>query len=467
MISINKVYTGYDSDHINMRWDWNSLLTEDYSHLFKNYSRDYFPNAKYMVQYLQDFANKFQLHVKCNTAATCVSRQDGLFSVEDNRGCTYKSRCLIIASGLLVPFVPDIEGMDLTEQYSDVSVDANDFINQRVLVIGKSNAGFEIANNLTSTASMIHIASRNPLKFAWRTHHAGHLRALNTSLLDTYQLKSQNGVIDATINAIQKRGEHYEVEFAYTHAHGEVERIVYDRVIRCTGWQFDNSIFSDDCQPERVIDNRFPSMTSSWESTNVPDLFFAGTLTQALDFKKKQSSFIHGFRYNIDFMSKILEQKYHNQAIPYSVLSRDSAQLTEAIVKSINETSSLWQQTGFLADIVAIYDDRDTVAYYTGVPVNYVHDGSLGSIDHYLVITLEFNQPFFDRNPDIFNINRVHKKDISHAQDSNFLHPVVRLYAKGGSLLTEHHMIEDFASVWDDEVRHISTATSLSVESCR
>ena len=32
LISINKVYTGYDDPVINLRWDWNSLLTRDDGH---------------------------------------------------------------------------------------------------------------------------------------------------------------------------------------------------------------------------------------------------------------------------------------------------------------------------------------------------------------------------------------------------------------------------------------------------
>ena len=55
LISINKVYTGNNNKDFNLRHDWNSLLSDDDSLLFKNYTKDYFPNADIMVKYLHDF----------------------------------------------------------------------------------------------------------------------------------------------------------------------------------------------------------------------------------------------------------------------------------------------------------------------------------------------------------------------------------------------------------------------------
>ena len=45
LISINKIYTGYDDPETNLRWDWNSLLSDDPDLLFRRYSDRYLPNA--------------------------------------------------------------------------------------------------------------------------------------------------------------------------------------------------------------------------------------------------------------------------------------------------------------------------------------------------------------------------------------------------------------------------------------
>ena len=88
------------------------------------------------------------------------------------------------------------------------------------------------------------------------------------------------------------------VSVRYSHANGEVQDLVYDRIILCTGFRFDSSFFDEDCRPDLTVNDRFPSLTCEWESTNVPHMFFAGTITQSRDYKKTSSGFIHGFRYN-------------------------------------------------------------------------------------------------------------------------------------------------------------------------
>src|SRR6266480_3395521 len=42
LISTNKVYTGFDDPELNLRFDWNSLLSDSEELLFKNFSKRYF-----------------------------------------------------------------------------------------------------------------------------------------------------------------------------------------------------------------------------------------------------------------------------------------------------------------------------------------------------------------------------------------------------------------------------------------
>jgi thioredoxin reductase len=291
LISINKVYTGYDDPEINLRWDWNSLLSDDEGMLFKNYSRRYFPAADDLVRYLNDYALFYGLRILFNKKVTRVYRnaRNGEFHVATADGDVYRARTLIVATGLARPFLPDIPGLKSVEVYTTVSVDPKDFENQRVLIIGKGNSAFETGDNLVETAAMIHLASPNPIKMAWATHFVGHLRAVNNNLLDTYQLKSQNATIDAAIREVRQHSDSYHVVFEYTHAEGEVEELVYDRVIACTGFRFNAEIFDASCRPRLTLCDRFPDQTPAWESVNVPDLYFAGTLMQMRDYKRYMS----------------------------------------------------------------------------------------------------------------------------------------------------------------------------------
>jgi thioredoxin reductase len=461
LISINKVHTGYDNPEINLRWDWNSLLNDSEAMQFKNYNKQYFPNANDLVRYLGDFANYFQLKIRYGCKVVNIQK-DNKFIVIDEDSNVYSTSRLIIATGFGKPYIPQIPGIELAENYVDVSIDPEDFVNQKVLIIGKGNSGFETADNLIDTAAMIHIASQNPISMAWKTKYVGHLRAVNNNFLDTYQLKSQNAVLDATITKIERHQGQFVVSFSYTHANGEEEDIVYDRVIVCTGFRFDDSIFDESCKPELAINDRFPAQTSEWESINIKDLYFVGVLSHMRDFKKKQSGFIHGFRYNIRAIQKIFDRKYHNQELPYQLLSATPEILTEAILQRVNTSSGLWQQTGFLCDLIVISEQGKSAKYYQELPKDYIHDSEFSQCIHYYTISLEFGFEA-DKIPDSFAIQRVHKSDARNAAESAFIHPIIRRFC-GNTLIAEHHVIEDLAAEWLEDVHILPLLEFLKVQ---
>lgn len=450
LISINKVYTGYNNPEINLRWDWNSLLSDSEKMLFKYYSKRYFPDAKDLVKYLGDFATHFNLKIKYGVRVVRIAK-DNKFMVVDSKGNVYSCDRLIIATGFAKPYIPEIPGIELAQNYTNVSINPEHFINQKVLIIGKSNSGFETADNLVDTTASIHIASPNPIKMAWKTKYVGHLRAVNNNFLDTYQLKSQNGILDATIERIKRENNKFVVSFSYTHANQEKEDIVYDRVIVCTGFRFDDSLFDSSCKPNLAINNRFPAQTSEWESTNIKDLYFTGVLMHQRDFKKKQSGFIHGFRYNVRALHLILERKYHDRDLPNQSIEATAESLTKAVIDRVNQSSALWQQTGFLCDLIIVDNNGKTARYYQDLPTDYIHDCDLGQHDNYYTVTLEFGDEILDTSPDPFAIDRVHKEDGENGAQSAFIHPVIRHYYRN-NLISEHHVIEDLASEWLEEV---------------
>ena len=453
LISSNKVYTGYDDPEVNLRWDWNSLLVDDGRLAFGDYTRKYFPPADKLVQYLTDYASCYNLNVRCNTRIVRVERPAGAaegFRLLDDQGNAWTCRRLIVATGVSRPHVPAIPGAELAEQYVDVSVDPEDFINQRVLIVGKGNSAFETAENLIETTALIHVCSPNPLKLAWATHFVGHLRAVNNNFLDTYQLKSQNAILDATIEKIGRNEDgKLVVSLRYSHACGETESIVYDRVIFCTGFRFDDSLFAEDCRPALAINDRFPAQTCEWESTNVSGMYFAGTLTQMRDFKKTTSGFIHGFRYNTRALFRMLAKKYHGEALPSREVESTAEGLMLAAIERINRSSALWQQYGFLHDVIVVPTDGGHARYYEELPLAYVHETSLSASDHYYTLALEYGHI----HGDPFAIER--KPVVEAADESVFLHPVVRRW-NGPLLVAEYHLLENLFGEWKDLEHHIA-----------
>jgi len=446
LLSINKLYTGYDDPEINLRWDWNSLLDDGYEVLFRDYSKRYFPDAGDLARYCRAYAEHHALPVRYRTRADRVERAaDGGFRVTTSRGDVYHAARLVVATGVSKLNLPDFPGVELAERYDDVSVDPDDFIGQRVLIVGKGNAAFETADNLVETASLLHLASPRSIQMAWQSHFVGHVRAVNNNVLDTYQLKSQNALLDASIERIERNGKALAVTVRYSHACGEVERLTYDRVILCTGFRFDSSIFAPEVEPELVIDDRFPAQTAEWESVNVPHLYFGGVLMQARDYKTTTSAFIHGFRYNMRALARVLERKYHGADWPHRGLGDATpAALTDAFLQRINRSSALWQQFGYLADLVSVGGDG-RARYYEEVPVDLVDEGAFGDHPEHYRLTLEYGPEHKQKNP--FAVERVARDDVDRADASNFLHPVVRHY-RNGELLAEHHVIEDLLAEW-------------------
>lgn len=436
LISINKVHTGFDDPEKNLRWDWNSLLHDDEDARFGALTPRYFPPADVMVRYLGDFAERHALRVEYDAAVVRIARPDR-FAVETTRG-TWTADRVVVATGMAADRVPPIPGIELAEGYREMSVDPDDYRGQRVLIVGKGNSAFETADNLVETTAAIHLVSPTPVRMAWRTHFVGHLRAVNNNVLDTYQLKSQNTILDADVERIERDGEMLSVTIRYRHAQGQRIVLRVHRVLRCTGFRMDTSIFGDDCAPATVLDGRFPKLTSGWESVDVPDLYFAGTLTQSRDYQRHFSAFIHGFRYNAEALARGLLERYHGVPWPSRTLSRGES-LADVIMDRVHGSSALFQQPGFIADVARVRDGE--VRYTQCVPVDRFLEQMDAEPDEVAVmLTLEYGD---EDHPDPFNIERFP----DDGTVSFFIHPVVRVY-RGGEQVAEHHVPEDLENDW-------------------
>ncbi|HCT78432.1 MAG TPA: pyridine nucleotide-disulfide oxidoreductase [Micromonosporaceae bacterium] len=443
LISINKPYTGWTDPELKLRMDWNSLLSDDPELLFTRYSGRYFPDAEDMVRYLADFAGATGLVVKYGTKVQQVAKSDGRFHVTDQEGQVYGGARLIVATGVSQPYVPDIPGIETAEPYGTVTIDPQNFVDQRLLIIGKGNSGFETADNLIETAAVIHVAGPSSIRMAWRSHYVGHLRAVNNDFLDTYQLKSQNALLDGNVLRIAKQDDGYVVTFSFARANEVVKDIPYDRVIVCTGFRFDADIFAADCRPELVIKDRFPAQTAEWCSTNVPDLYFAGTLMQVRDFKTSTSGFIHGFRYGVRALHRILERRYHGAQWPSRPLQADPASLMEAVLGRVNRSSALWQLFGFISD-VAVIDADGGARYLEEVPVAYAHESDFGE---YFTITLEYGPDHDGVDPFDITVGRIAQTETLHSDQGRYLHPVIRHF-RDDEQVAEHHVTENLENDW-------------------
>jgi thioredoxin reductase len=456
LISINKVHTGYDDPELRLRMDWNSLLSDDPDLLFARYSRRYFPAADDLLRYLADFASRTGTRVHYDTDVVRVGRDGDGFVATDQQGRTWHARRIVVATGVSRMYVPDIPGIDAVERYDTFDTDPEAFTGQRVLIIGKGNSAFETADALIENAAVIHVAGPHSVRLAWQTHFVGHLRAVNNNFLDSYQLKSQNAVLDGTIESIERRPEGgFRVLFRYARTVEALRVLEYDRVIACTGFRFDASVFDEGCRPALVIKDRFPEQTEAYESTNVPGLYFTGTLTQQRDFKRSTSGFIHGFRYGTRALYRILARRYHDTDWPAEKVAATPDGIADAIVGRVNRSSALWQQFGVLADVVTV--DGEVALYHEEVPLAYAVGGEFDWPRHAFAITLEYGPGHDTVDPFDVSVPRPRENDATHAQDASYLHPVVRYYRDGfrdGAVVGTHHLAENLDNQWNFPAVH-------------
>lgn len=453
LISINKPHTGTTDPELNLRMDWNSILSPDPDLLFTRYTERYFPAADDMLRYLADYARAFGLRISYGTRVAEVRRDgDGGFAVATDGGEVHHARRVIVATGVSQAYIPPIPGIELAEQYATVPVEPRDFTDQRVLIIGKGNSALETADNLVETAAVIHVAGPSSLRLAWKTHYVGHLRAVNNNFLDTYQLKSQNAILDGQVRSIERDGDgRFLVRFAFSRANEVVKELRYDRIIACTGFRFDASILGPDCRPVLLHSGRFAELTSAYELTGVPGVYAAGTLMQQRDFKRSTGGFIHGFRYAVRALHHILELRHYGTDWPSVPVAATPGAITEAILVRVNRTSALWQQFGVLADVI-VPGTNGEARYLDEVPVDFVLDGGLGDLhgdlSNALLVTLEYGPDHDKVDPFDISVARVAQDDASHSYDAAYLHPVIRRYSHG-QLAATHHVAENLENEWD------------------
>lgn len=446
LLSINKRFTGRKDAEFNLRHDWNSLLSDREELRLSGFSSDYFPSAKDLVKYLDHFSSTCQLNVELRKRVTRVERApDGGFRIATSDGTEYRALRVLVATGIALPNVPNIPGIELAEGYESMSTDPSDFENQSVLILGKGNSAFETADHLIPSASLIHVLSPTPLKLAWQSRFVGHLRAVNNNLLDTYRLKSQNAAIDAVVHAITPApGGGLRVKFASIHVANETEQLDYDRVLRCTGFRFDTSPFAESCRPQLRACGRLPLMTSGFQAEGVEDMFFLGAPTQALDYKRAQSAFIHGFRYNVRSLFHLLEQRYHGVPLPGDQLPNEPEAIARSVLARMNRTSSLWQQVGFLADLLVFPSEPSgRVEYLHDLPYDYLreHAEQLTAGRDYCIGMFHLghcpSDPF----------DHPRSADLDNGESSGTIHPFFESY-RNGQRLNQFHVLEDFLGDW-------------------
>jgi len=496
LISINKRNTGSTNKEFNWRHDWNSLLSDDDTLEMRHYSKKMFPNADRLVDYLRDYHSKLGIKVQFDTTISGIvklldpSTGEYVFTMNDQNEKTYLCQTLLVATGAATPIAPDFPGSELTIGYEDVPIDGESFEGQSVLILGRGNAAFETADAIYGNTNFIHMVARSRARLSWSTHYVGDIRGINNGVLDTYQLKSLDGLAEMDVRGMNisktvdgrlsitpsREGKYSDLAVGDNYPF----RDHFDSVIRCLGFKFDDSIFAKSpaasargaSYPGSMSGRRkkYPNITPDYQAVNVSGLYFIGVISHGIDWRESAGGFIHGFRYTARTVHRLLEKRNHGVSWPHRTYP--ITEIVPTIIKRINEASGTYQMFYVLGDVYAISPDGESFQVYEEFPVKMIHQfAEMTGCNHTRLIVnlMEYGKDFSSPGADVFRNGRaVGDPDVAH--QSNFLHPVFYYYPELPTAAANksdshekmpeakmvHHIVEDFTTFWDGQYTHVA-----------
>ena len=465
LISINKKYTGRDDPEFNLRHDWNSLLCDDPTFRFTSYSDEYYPDHKDLVRYLNDFAEKYKLNIKYNTAVDKIQKENHTSKYHLTCGETYyMCNKLIIATGLSKPAMPFVheEVSEKIKHYAEFEPGyfqkpetLEKFKNKSLAIIGSGNSAYELANHLMPYCSSIIIYSRSNKDLSMSTNYTGDLRALYLPFKESFLLKSLNaeGELNPKILSIFQESEDSKYilkqkcsNITCSYLHNIIPEISgFDKVIYCTGWSFDNSIFSFNVNV--TANKKYPNISDIYESQNNQNLFFIGSLMHNKDYKKSSGGFIHGFRYLIEHFYRVL---YVKEQLITNFNKNNISELRNHIIYRINNISSIYQMHGIIGDIFYLSDDSSTILYYPSICINNAYSIVKPSYNYYFLLMLEFGK---DKVTDYYKLGK-RIANIGTESKSTLLHPTICILNKDKNIIDFIHFDEDILANFTDKQRY-------------
>jgi hypothetical protein len=361
------------------------------------YDRQYYPNADALVAYLGDYALEHEVKIRYNTdiASIVKSKDGGLFELTSTTGIRLVGKKVILATGLFKENLVTMPGADLISTYNTFDPNPSVYRNKSVLILGKGNAGLETANSLAGEAQHIHVISRSVHKMSWQTRYPGNLRAVNNDFLDTINFGTGNklGEIDlgnGDYAFVKKEGTNQillvtKSDFDLINSGLEpignklgVYGTAYDTVISCLGWRYDASIFPNmDPKPATTIGCvagacRFPELDGSYQSSNIPGLYVAGTIAHSRDFRRAAGGVVDGFRHVVEGLANILHfnEMPSCDSWPFETVRLDQEgvePLLNIVLQRANRAAGLYLMFGEILDLAVVTADQQ-IKYYSSVP---------------------------------------------------------------------------------------------------
>jgi thioredoxin reductase len=344
------------------------------------------PSRPEMEAMLAAFAERARVDVRYGCEWLSTSRDGDGFALETSDG-EYRCRVCVFALGVTEPWRAPVPGLEAVPHYADVQVPRS-YEGKRVVIIGKRNSGFEVAQGLLPWAREVVLVSPRPVDMAVLAFSPLRLRYLQA--YDEY-IRGGSGsyVVDAAIERVERHDGGYRV-----HAHGTTMpgELVFecDEVLAATGFR---TPLRDLTQlgVATVSDGRLPAQSPYWESVSMPGIYFAGNVTQGSQGLRKHgatasSTAVNGFRYNARVLARHIAEARFGLRPEAPRLGRD--EVVPFLLRELAQAPELRIQKGYLARVVS-FDAAEGIRDGGIVPLAAFVDGASGDA---CAVTVEYER---------------------------------------------------------------------------
>lgn len=312
------------------------------------------PSRPEMERGLAAFAERAGVQVRYGCTWESTRRDEGGFTLVTSDG-EYRCRAVVFALGVTEPWKSSIAGVEDVPHYAETKP-PQEYQGKSVLIIGKRNSGFEIADALEPWARQIFLVSPRPVQASILS-----MATVRVRYFEPLEDSSWGGgtfALDAAVERIERTGDGFRLHASGTTRPGQMVLEV-DHAIAATGFRTPLRDLVDHGLTT-VADGRIPALSPYWECTTLPGAYFAGNAMQGAAGLRRHgvgsaSGTVSGFRYNARLLARHIASRLGHR-LEWQTVERD--RIVPFLLEELCRGPELWTQKGYLAR--AVYPDGTT-----------------------------------------------------------------------------------------------------------
>ncbi len=312
------------------------------------------PSRAEMERGLASFCKQAGVLVRYGCTWESTRREEDGFTLLTSDG-EYGAKAVVFALGVTDPWKSSIQGVERVPHYAETR-ELPSYQGKRVLIIGKRNSGFELADGLEPWARQVVLISPRPVQ-----SHVLALATVRVRYFEPLEDASWGGgtlALDAAVERIERTPDGFRLYAEGTTRPGPIVLDV-DEAIAATGFRTPLRDLPD-LGLATVGDGRIPSLTPFWESTTVPGAFFTGNAMQGAAGLRKHgvgsaSGTVSGFRYNARLLARHLAHRFGRPPQLEQVAPENRVPF---LLSELTTAPELWTQKNYLTR--ALFPDGST-----------------------------------------------------------------------------------------------------------